>query len=56
MNSPIKINNKIKGNRTKNQAIPGAPALHIRFNTHVQNKTYIILIKKIIVVLVTSQV
>jgi hypothetical protein len=26
------------GNRTKNQAIPGAPARHIKFNTQVQNK------------------
>tara|TARA_B100000123_G_C25578566_1_gene361634 strand:- start:70 stop:225 length:156 start_codon:yes stop_codon:yes gene_type:complete len=45
----------MNGNKTKNQAMLVAPALHIRFNIQVQNKMYIILIRKITDVLVTSQ-
>jgi len=47
---------RIKGKRTKNQAILGAPARQIKFNIHVQNKMYNVLIAKIKNVLVTSQV
>jgi hypothetical protein len=36
----IRINININGNKTKNQDIAGTPALHIKFKTHVQNKTY----------------
>ena len=36
----------INGIRTKNQAIPEAPALHIKFRIHVQNRTYANLIAK----------
>jgi hypothetical protein len=43
------------GNNTKNQAKVVAPPRHITFSNHVQNKTYIILIKKIMLVLDTSQ-
>jgi hypothetical protein len=31
-------NNTINGRRTKNHAIPGAPAAHTKFKIHVQNK------------------
>ena len=51
----ININIRINGNKTKNQAIPVAPALQIRFNIHVQNRMYKTFIKNINVVLVTSQ-
>jgi len=52
----INMKNKIKGSSTKNQAIEGAPDLQIKFNIHVQNNTYNVLIKKIKNVLETSQV
>lgn len=54
-NNEIRINIKIKGKRTKNQAIPGAPARQIKFKTHVQNKIYTVLITKIRAVLDTVQ-
>ena len=56
MNIAIIMNNIINGSNTKNHAIPGAPARHIKFNIHVQNNTYKILITKMRVVLVTEQV
>jgi hypothetical protein len=37
-NIEMRTNMRIKGNKTKNQAIPGAPARHIKLRTHVQNK------------------
>lgn len=42
---PNIIKNKRNGKSTKIHAIWGDPASHIRFNTHVQNITYSILIK-----------
>jgi len=47
---------RINGKRTKNQAMPGAPARQIKFKIHVQNKMYNVLIAKIKNVLVTSHV
>ena len=41
------MNITINGNKTKNQAMLVAPALHIRFKIHVQNTTYNIFITKI---------
>lgn len=37
---------RTKGKNTKNQDNPGAPARQMRFNTHVQNNTYKILMRK----------
>ena len=51
----IKMNIIINGKSTKNQAIPVAPARHIRLRIQVQNKTYTSLIIKIITVLETAQ-
>ena len=34
----MRTNIRTKGNKTKNQAMPGAPARHIRLRTQVQNK------------------
>ena len=48
------MNITINGNKTKNQAMLVAPALHIRFKIHVQNTTYNSLITKIIDVFGTS--
>ena len=48
------MNISINGISTKNHAMPGAPALHIRFNTQVQNNIYsslIMNIKKILEIL-----
>jgi hypothetical protein len=48
------MNISINGISTKNQAMPGAPALHMRFNTQVQNNIYsslIMNIKKILEIL-----
>lgn len=50
------MNNIINGNSTKNHANPCAPERQIKFNIHVQNNTYRILIIKIRVVLLTVQV
>ena len=41
------MNISINGISTKNHAMPGAPALHIRFNTQVQNNIYSSLIMNI---------
>ena len=43
-----------KGNNTKNQAKPSAPAPQIRFKIQVQSKTYKILTIKIIATFETS--
>ncbi len=51
---PNKININKKGNNTKNHAIPGAPALQIKFNIQVQNKIYNILTMKIKITLDTA--
>jgi hypothetical protein len=51
--SDRRIKNKIKGSRTRNHEIPGAPARQIKFNIQVQNKIYIIFNKNIKVVLPT---
>lgn len=34
----MRTNIKTNGNKTKNHAMPGAPARHIKLRTHVQNK------------------
>lgn len=49
----MRTNIKTNGNKTKNQAIPGAPARHIKLRIHVQNKIYIALIMNIMAVLDT---
>lgn len=51
---PSKIKNVRNGRRTSSQENQVAPALQNRFKTQVQNKMYIIFIKKIIETLVTS--
>jgi hypothetical protein len=51
----MRIKNTISGNNTKNQATPGAPALHIKFNIQVQNKMYTTLMINIIGLFVTLQ-
>lgn len=48
-------NNIINGSNTNNQANAVAPPRQIMFSNQVQNKTYINLITKIILVFVTSQ-
>ena len=55
MMSPNNTNINKNGNSTKNHAIFVAPAPHIRFNIHVQNKMYMALMKKINSVLGTEQ-
>ena len=52
---PINTNDKIIGNKTKNHDTIGAPASHIKFNTHVQNNTYNTWIINTNAVLGTSQ-
>jgi len=52
----MRTKNNMNGNSTKNQAIPGAPAPHIKFNTHVQNNIYNIFMTKIKNVLETLHV
>ena len=51
----MKINIKTNGNKTKNQDTGSYPLEQIKFKIQVQNKTYAILITKIIYLLVTSQ-
>lgn len=38
---PSNTNKKIKGNKTKNQAMLLYPSLHIKLRIHVQNRIYI---------------
>jgi len=51
----MKMNIIMNGKSTRNQAIPVAPARHIKLRIQVQNKTYTSLIIKIRTVLETAQ-